>query len=47
MSTTKQNSKNQLKLNFENTAKEVKVISIQRSQNRELNTRILNRKRTF
>jgi hypothetical protein len=40
-----QNSKSQLKLNFENTAKEVKVISIQRSQNRELNTKILNRKR--
>ena len=45
MSTSKQNSENQIKMNFENTEKEIKVISIQRTQNRELNDKILNRKR--
>lgn len=35
----------QLKINFEQKRKEVKVISIKRAQNRDLNNKILNRKR--
>ena len=40
------NSTKQLKLNFESRKKTVKVISINRAQNKDLTARILNRKRT-
>lgn len=40
------NSTKQLKMNFESRKKNVKVISINRAQNKDLTNRILNRKRT-
>ena len=40
------NSTKQLKMNFESGNKNVKVISINRTQNKDLTARILNRKRT-
>jgi len=41
---SKSNSK-QLQINFSTNKKEVKVISLQKVRNKDLNTRILNRKR--
>lgn len=42
---TKINTKNQLKINFETRKPEVKVISINRAQNKAVISKILNRKR--